>query len=39
MTLRKKDGNIESFIFETGKPSMGAIYGLMTTLRVGRNWE
>lgn len=34
--LRCKDGRTDQFRFETGYPSMGAIYGLRTVLSVGR---
>ena len=37
ITLRCKDGQTDQFRFETGYPSMGTIYGLMTVLTVGRD--
>ena len=36
VTLQCKEGRKDQFHFETGYPSMGAIYGLMTVLTVGR---
>src|SRR5262249_37710209 len=37
MKLRTKSGKSDEVRYETGKPSMGTIYGLMTVLAVGRS--
>jgi hypothetical protein len=37
-TLRCKGGQTHEFRFEAGLPSMGAIYGIMTLLAIGKTW-